>query len=474
MIYSIIYNLFFHPLRHFPGPKAAAATPFPFVRRLLDGRMPQWTTKLHLKYGDVVRVHPDELSFTGASAFQDIYNTRPQLPKPDIGTLISENGVRPLPTIVNQKDHTRQRRVLSHAFSDHALRDQESIIQKYSDLFIERLFNQVKQGISTVDICLWYNFVTFDIIGDLSFGESFQCLENADNHPWIKTVYQGIKAAKLVGAFEHFPPMRSIIRWSLPKFVKEKIAKNFDFTKEKVTKRIAQDLERPDFIKYILDNNDKSGMTRGEIDSTVAVLILAGSGETTAVVLTAATLFALKTPGVMERLQKEVCDHVRDTPNAFSIESLNTLPYLHAVIQEAMRIHPPVPVSPPREVNQPGFQVCGHTVPQGYRAGIPARTAYRLPSRWAVPHEFHPERWLPEADARFANDDKAIFEPFMVGPRNCMGRKLAWAELNLILAKLIWSFDLELSADNTGDWTDQRVWLINEKLPMFVKLKPRV
>lgn len=51
---------------------------------------------------------------------------------------------------------------------------------------------------------------------------------------------------------------------------------------------------------------------------------------------------------------------------------------------------------------------------------------------------------------------------------------LAWAEVELILAKIFWSFDLELSERSPKDWTHQRVYLLLEKLPLFVHLKPRV
>lgn len=55
-----------------------------------------------------------------------------------------------------------------------------------------------------------------------------------------------------------------------------------------------------------------------------------------------------------------------------------------------------------------------------------------------------------------------------------MGDSLAWAEINLILAKVLWNFDLELSEKMVGDWSDQRVYLANEKTPMYVKMKPRM
>jgi len=101
------------------------------------------------------------------------------------------------------------------------------------------------------------------------------------------------------------------------------------------------------------------------------------------------------------------------------------------------------------------------------------RTANRSPHNFIEPDSFVPERWLDDADLRFAQDNKAVFEPFMVGPRGCLGKAIAWAEMNLTLAKLILNFDMEPSAKTIGDWTDTKVWLVHEKSPMYVKIKPR-
>ncbi len=471
-LYSIIYNLYFHPLRKFPGPRLAAATPIPFARCMLNGRMVQWTSSLHEKYGEIVRVHPDELSFIGSTAWQDIYNCRPELPKPELGTIRTPNGVRPM-MITSTEDHTRQRRILSHAFSDRALRDQEHLLHKYTDLLVSRLHDHINAGKATLDINQWYQFATFDIIGDLCFGESFDCLEGAENHPWVVAAYRGIKIGKLLLVFQHFPPMESIIRWALPNSVKEKRNESFNWTKEKITKRINLEKDRPDFMKYILENNHKQGMTRAEIDSTVTGLILAGSGETTALAMAAVTYFALKTPGVMERLRGEIQDVMRENPKGFTVANLQRLPYLHAVILEAIRMHPPAPLSSPREINRP-IEICGVSVPIGYRVNIPPKTANKFASKWIDADKFLPERWLANADARYANDDKAIFEPFAIGPRNCIGKSLAWAEIKLILAKVLWDFDFQLAEEkNVREWTDQKVFFGHEKLPLYVKLSKR-
>lgn len=54
--------------------------------------------------------------------------------------------------------------------------------------------------------------------------------------------------------------------------------------------------------------------------------------------------------------------------------------------------------------------------------GIPQKTAYRLPFNFVDPDQFVPERWLDGPDPKYAQDDKTVFEPFMVGPRNCLGK----------------------------------------------------
>lgn len=436
--------------------------------------MYEWITALHKQYGEVVRIHPDEVSFIGSSAWRDIYNSHPAFPKPEFGTLPTPNGVRAMMT-TNTEDHDRQRRIFSHAFSTAALKEQEVTVGHYADLMIERLKEQVAKGEDTVDIMHWYHYATFDIIGDLCFGESFHCLEKADNHPWIATIYKNIKSAKMVGALQHFPPMESLMRAMMPASVKFKLRKTFAWSQNMITKRMEQKTERPDIMKHVLNNNHKQGMTRDEIDSTVTAVVLAGGGDTTAVAIAATTYFALKNPAVMNKLTSEIRKSLGDDPKDCINAAISKLPLLHAAIQEAMRMHPPNPLSPPRLIDRPGAHICGVPIPPGYRAGVAAKTGYLHPSKWTDSETFLPERWLSDPPARFAADDRDFFQPFNVGPRSCLGKNLAWAEMNLIFAKTVLSFDMEWSERNKefGEWTDQKAYLVNEKKPLYVKLTPR-
>ncbi len=365
IIVTAVYNVYFHPLAAFPGPKTAAATPIPFVYRLINGRLVHWTTSLHASYGEVVRISPDELSFIEPCAWQDIYASRPQLPRAEVGKLESGVGEKAMVTADNE-NHARQRRIVSHAFSDRALREQEYLLIKYTDLLISRLHDQLEspeEHPHEVNICKWLQFVTFDIIGDLCFGESFHSLENMEHHEWVSMILKGVKFGTRLTAFHYFPPASTIMQRCVPSSMMATAEHHYDMTRQKVDRRINQKSQRPDFMKYILENNDKKGMSIEEIYSTVSLLVLAGS-ETSASTCTAAIWFSLKKPSVMEKLKEEIRRAFTGLED-ITVASASGLPYLHAVLQESLRMHTNEPVALPREVNRPGMRICGRIIPEG-------------------------------------------------------------------------------------------------------------
>ena len=329
----------------------------------MRGTRVSWTTELHKKFGDVVRLQPDELSFTKSQAWTDIYASRPQLPKSKIAQLVHPSGARPLVTIVRTEDHTRQRKIISHAFSDRALTEQENILQGYTDLLIKRMHDHVEAG-KEVDLCAWYSFVTFDIIGDLCFAESFKSLQTGKHHWWVEQIQQSAYVGHSMTVVTLFPPLDSFLAHLIPSRLKRIAAKPFEYTRDLIDKRKAQDTNRPDFMKYILENNNnsKQGMNEDELDSNVQLLIFAGT-ETSSSAMTAATWFLLKHPAAMDRLQQEIRSSF-DQASEMDIVAVSKLPYLHAVIQEAIRLHPPGPAAVQRYVDRPA-DIAGVAVPVG-------------------------------------------------------------------------------------------------------------
>lgn len=136
---------------------------------------------LHEKYGPVVRTAPNELSFSSPGSWRDIYGSRPghrTFVKGDF-----YDGVKfadQVPGIVGVQDparHAMMRKYLSHAFSDRSLKATEYLVQEMIDLFIDRIgMHGAKEG--GINIEMWFNLLTFDIIGSLAFGEPFGGLES--------------------------------------------------------------------------------------------------------------------------------------------------------------------------------------------------------------------------------------------------------------------------------------------------------
>lgn len=94
-------------------------------------------------------------------------------------------------------------------------------------------------------------------------------------------------------------------------------------------------------------------------------------------------------------------------------------------------------------------------------------SAYRSTRNFQQPDSFVPERWLKKA--QFPGDNHAVLQPFFVGARNCLGQNIAWAEMRLVLARLVWNFDI--TPVDTLDWNTQKSYFLWQKEPFHVRLR---
>ena len=488
----IIFNLFFHPLSRFPGPKPWAAARLPYILAFHQGFLVQRIQGLHEKYGNVVRIAPDELSFIDAAAMRDVYGSSPGIEAFRRNPLWY--GVLPgkSASIVSssERDHVRMRRLISHGFSDKALREQEPLVVGMVDLLIRRLHEQARAG-DVIEIVKWYNFVTFDVIGDLIFGEPFHCLQESHYHPWVSIVCNYAKAMSLFHTSNFYLALKALIVRCIPESVLRKQRLYDQMNKEKLHERLNLESERPDIIGYIKQFNDEKGMTISELEDSLAILIMAGS-ETTATALSGITNCLLRNKSVLQRLTDDIRKAYRDE-KAMTMMSLAEQAYLNAVINEGLRLCPPAPAGLSRLVPKGGGLVCGHHLPEGVTHRLPfvskaltpsfqttvsyhTWSAHRSESNFNHPSEFLPDRWLPPTttESPFATDVKDAFGPFSLGRNSCLGRNLAYAEMRLILARLVWSFDIEFPGhlSECPNWWEQKMFLLTEKEPLHVRLRP--
>jgi len=227
---------------------------------------------------------------------------------------------------------------------------------------------------------------------------------------WAWTRAIGRVAPGLVPMFMRF----------IPKNVTEEYKANMQYTADKLERRRQKKLDYTDFAEHLLKAEREGVLDTKDVLSNLPLLVVAGS-ETSATALAGTVYYMLTNPHVYERLVDEVRSHFH-VHSEITLPRLSELKYLPAVLDESMRIYPPAPTSHPRLVPPEGGIVCGRFIPGRTVVGIPNWACFRSPYNFARPEEFIPERFLAESD-EFANDKREALQPFMTGPRNCIGRK---------------------------------------------------
>lgn len=423
---------------------------------------------LHEKYGKVVRVAPKELSYASADAWKDGWGHRQGhdefMKANTVSTPVGVNGILQ----AQRADHSRFRRLLSHSFSEKGMREQQATLQEYVNLVVERLRENSSKG--SQDMVKWFNWTTFDIIGKLAFGQPFDCLKNQQMHPWISAVFNNLRATVFIQGFRR-SGLTFLLPYLMPRKALQERRYNYQYSSDKIDERIKRS-EQGDFwdnvIRQSSIGNGEKGMTVKEMKANASNLVLAGS-ETTATLLSGTIYQLLKNPSAMAQITAEVRGAFGSS-DEIDLFSVSKLKYALAVLDETMRIYPPVPSQAARRVPSGGDTVEGQFLPGGTVIQLPQYPAYHLSSNFKKPFEFHPERFLGAEE--FKDDDFDVMQPFSIGPRNCIGRNLAYSEMRLILAKVLYNFDLTLD-EKTGDWTGvQKTYVLWEKPSLWVNLTP--
>ncbi|KAJ1327425.1 aspirochlorine biosynthesis cytochrome P450 monooxygenase [Microdochium nivale] len=218
-----IYNVYLHPLAKVPGPKHLALSPFFREHHKIGGRWDHVLAALHEEYGPAVRFGPNQVSFITPDAWKTLYGHQSgakQPPIKDPGFYFHDDGAASHIINANKEDHRRMRRVLAHAFSEKALRGQEDIIQHYTSLFINHMKAKAANA-ESFDIVLWYNFTTFDLIGDLAFGKPFGMLESGTYHPWVAMIFETLTMLPYLQIVSRFPALKYFLALVTPKHLIE-------------------------------------------------------------------------------------------------------------------------------------------------------------------------------------------------------------------------------------------------------------
>lgn len=194
--------------------------------------------------------------------------------------------------------------------------------------------------------------------------------------------------------------------------------------------------------------------------------IVAGS-DTTAVTLRAIVYFLLKHPEILQKLLWEL----REAKLGFPVtwKDSQTLPYLRAVVQESLRLHPAVGYGLERIVPAKGFRMDDGTVlPGGSQVGMNSWVVHLDPVFGEDPKCFKPERWLKGEHeneetykARIAAMRRADLT-FGHGSRTCTGKNISYLEIYKLIPSLLMKFKLELVGGVEKEWKTKNKWFVRQ------------
>ena len=471
-----IYVLYFHPLSGYPGPKLWLLFPLATAAEL-RGRIDFRIRDLHQQYGDVVRIGSDSLSFICPEAWKDIYgHGHPEIPKSYLKQSTTGTNI----IHADAASHARFRKAMLPAFSDRALGQQEPLIQVYVDLLVRRL-KEMAMTDRPVDMVRWYQFTTFDLIGDLAYGESLDGLKSQKSNEWVDSISKMLKMFPIRAVVLRLGVFAKPLQYVLSSRLTKSRQRHLDMTRALAMKRINNDSQRDrgDIMDFMMRSRGvKDGLTDDELVSNAHTIMVAGS-ETTATLLCAVTYYLLQTPYAHERCVLEVRNAFSSSDEIDFKSASTRLPYMLACLEEALRLFPPVPIALPRKtLAGQTTPVAGLDIPPNTLVGVHQLSAYHSEHNFHDARAFHPERWLPEVyndpSSPFHNDRREAFKPFSDGPRNCIGRNLAYHEMRLVLANVLWSFDLGLADGMAGWWAEeQKIFALWAKPPLMVEVRQR-
>jgi cytochrome P450 len=252
-------------------------------------------------------------------------------------------------------------------------------------------------------------------------------LDDGEYSPWVKTIFASIKQATFVRGIRIYNSVTYFLISEFigkSKYARDKQAEHFGYSAERVDRRLKRTPDRPDLWSRIMEKNTGPEQLTVPEQHSIASLFMVAGTETTATALSGTTYYLLKNPQMMDELKKEIRSAFA-TFDDLHLENLARQKYLMAVLQEGLRMYPPVPITLPRRTPKEGVTLStGQHVPGDVTIGVHHYATYHDPKHFKYPDQFRPERWL--GDEEFKDDHLNALEPFSIGPRNCLGKSKSW------------------------------------------------
>ncbi|KAL6240286.1 hypothetical protein RBB50_012792 [Rhinocladiella similis] len=378
-----LYRIYLHPLSKYPGPKLYHTTNLVRVHFVLRGGWVHKVTELHERFGPVVRVGPNEISYVTEQAWADIYKSRKRERDGTTTTTTTTNTQEqqlkkfmPRPPgfqhglMDNPIDDEQAlcRKVLVAGMNDRAVRAKESsVLQKNIGLLISKMKTKIKivtsktrsaegvvedsklepehdmegEGEAILDLANCLECVAMDIIGDFVSGETFRCLDNLELNPLFDKIVNSLKQLAIGCGYESCRLTKPIIRMGKPGFdTVVEIRRRLERREQQGNDDKSR--TKDDILHHVFKDVDTSKGLYRKLAERVAADAITGGFDTIAIAMVGAMYLLVKNPEKLKTLQDEIRSAF-ESDDRITLANVNSLRYLTAVFSETLRLWPPGP-----------------------------------------------------------------------------------------------------------------------------------
>lgn len=480
-IFFPFLKTFFSPLRNVPGPALARFTDLWYLWRVRKGGFEWDNIELHRKHGEIIRYGPNRYSVSSPSAQKTIYGHGAKFPKspwyatwqnphPSQWSLFADQSIQ---------RHSENRRQYQSTYSMSSLVTYEPYVDECADLFNQRLQEVASAG-AYADMGHWLQCYAFDVIGLITYSKRLGFLDQGEDiRGVIAALEDHLWYATLTGIFswlhKYLFPIRNWLagptgtgRAYVMKFTQDRIAEH---QKEQIKGIPVDGAEEGktsmDFLtKFFKKNADgPESFTMYHLAMGCVSNMVAGS-DTTAITLSAILYYLLKNPETFATLREEV-DGLRGqgkTSQFITFKESQEMPYLQAVMKEALRMHPATGLPLERVVPAGGAEIGDKFFPEGTIVGMNSWVAHRDTSVFGPDaNEFRPERWLSSDKEKLSVMERS-WMPFGLGSRTCIGRHISLLETSKLIPMLVRDFDFTLASHlQAKEWETTNYWFVKPR-----------
>lgn len=346
------------------------------------------------------------------------------------------------------------RSALSPSFTASKMKFLFELVSKVSQDFVRHLEDHPELTDKVIDTKDVFSRYTNDVIATSAFGISVNSMKERENEFYLR----GKDATSLTGTKKILKFMAGMLFPRIMRFAGytylSKDTNDFFLDLIKQTVKLRDEnpsAMRPDLIHLLLQARDSPGV-KMDINDIIAqaFIFFFGGFETSSTVMSLICLELAHHQDVQHRLHKEI-DDVMNNNDILSYESITKMKYLDMVIQEVLRLYPPVFILDRvcvKSIDLPPStpQSSKLTVTPGSIFWVLAYAMQRDPKYFPNPDAFDPERF---SDANKDNIVNYTFSPFGIGPRKCIAERFALMEIKLLLTRLLHRFIIKPTANST-------------------------